>query len=288
MAMAFPHHAVQEKAASGARRNCPRECAQIEKRGTPWRRVRTLSRRPRRRYSPTSPTRKPSTATRKAAGRLPLWQALSEAGLPLSWVPEDCGGSGASLAEGLQRVERGRAFRDCGAARRNHAGGLAAGASQNRFARRRDDRGAGQPERPHRTRRRRHPVRPRARRSVRQGRRTFCGAGAGRGGSSIALVDAGACRIEAGLNLASDGNDTVTFNNVQPAAIKPAPKGFDQTSLMLMGAVARSLQIAGAWNRCSTSACVIPTSASRSRRRSRNSRRCSTISRGWPERPRRR
>jgi acyl-CoA dehydrogenase len=68
--------------------------------------------------------------------------------------------------------------------------------------------------------------------------------GAGNG-VSIALVDAAACRIEAGLNLASDGSDTVTFNNVAPIAIKPAPKGFDQTSLMLMGAVARSLQIAG-------------------------------------------
>jgi len=68
----------------------------------------------------------------------------------------------------------------------------------------------------------------------------------GSSGLSIALVAASACRIEAGLNLASDGNDTVTFTSVQPAAIKPAPKGFDQTSLMLMGAVARSLQIAGA------------------------------------------
>jgi acyl-CoA dehydrogenase len=67
----------------------------------------------------------------------------------------------------------------------------------------------------------------------------------GAAGLSIALVATSACRIEAGLNLAGDGNDTVTFNNVQPAAIKPAPKGFDQTSLMLMGAVARSLQIAG-------------------------------------------
>jgi len=67
----------------------------------------------------------------------------------------------------------------------------------------------------------------------------------GAGGLSIALVDLSKCQIEAGLNLAGDGNDTVTFNNVQPAAIKPAPKGFDQTSLMLMGAVARSLQIAG-------------------------------------------
>src|SRR5690242_17892362 len=33
--------------------------------------------------------------------KAPLWNALSEAGLPLSWVPEDCGGSGASLAEGF-------------------------------------------------------------------------------------------------------------------------------------------------------------------------------------------
>ena len=33
---------------------------------------------------------------------------------------------------------------------------------------------------------------------------------------------------------------------LRPVTIKPAPKGFDQTSLMLMGAVARSLQIAGA------------------------------------------
>jgi len=68
----------------------------------------------------------------------------------------------------------------------------------------------------------------------------------GTGGLSIALVAASTCRIEAGLNLASDGNDTVTFDKAQPAANKPAPKGFDRTSLMLMGAVTRSLQIAGA------------------------------------------
>ena len=57
-------------------------------------------------------------------------------------------------------------------------------------------------------------------------------------------------RIRAGssedFDLASDASDIVTFNNVCPIAIKPAPKGFEQTSLMLMGAVARSLQIAGA------------------------------------------
>src|SRR3981189_1568872 len=36
-----------------------------------------------------------------APWRPPLWRALTESGLPLSWVPEDCNGSGASLAEGF-------------------------------------------------------------------------------------------------------------------------------------------------------------------------------------------
>jgi acyl-CoA dehydrogenase len=68
----------------------------------------------------------------------------------------------------------------------------------------------------------------------------------GAGGLSIALVEAGKCRIEAGLNLGGDDNDTVRFDKVAPVTIKPAPKGFEQTNLMLMGGVARSLQIAGA------------------------------------------
>jgi acyl-CoA dehydrogenase len=38
---------------------------------------------------------------KKDAWQAPLWKALTEAGLPLAWVPEDCGGSGASLAEGF-------------------------------------------------------------------------------------------------------------------------------------------------------------------------------------------
>ncbi|MDB5640347.1 MAG: acyl-CoA dehydrogenase, partial [Bradyrhizobium sp.] len=45
----------------------------------------------------------PQTINRDKQGawKAPLWQALTEAGLPLSWVPEDCGGSGASMAEGF-------------------------------------------------------------------------------------------------------------------------------------------------------------------------------------------
>ena len=57
---------------------------------------------------------------KKGDWKAPLWRALTKSGLPLSWVPEDCDGSGA--------------FRDCRAARRNHAGGMAAGAGKNRFS----------------------------------------------------------------------------------------------------------------------------------------------------------
>ena len=68
----------------------------------------------------------------------------------------------------------------------------------------------------------------------------------GPNGPSIALVDAGAVRIDAGLSLGGDNSDVVVFDQVAPKAIKPAPDGIDQTALMLMGGVARSLQIAGA------------------------------------------
>jgi acyl-CoA dehydrogenase len=33
--------------------------------------------------------------------KAPLWAALTDAGLPLAWVPEECDGSGASLADGF-------------------------------------------------------------------------------------------------------------------------------------------------------------------------------------------
>jgi len=66
------------------------------------------------------------------------------------------------------------------------------------------------------------------------------------GGVSIALLDTAKTRIEAGLNLGGDNSDTVTFDRVQPISIESAPQGFDQNTLMLMGGVARSLQIAGA------------------------------------------
>src|SRR3984957_3341466 len=181
----------------------------------------------------------------KGSWKAPLWQALTEAGLPLSWVSEACGGSGASLAEGFgvlgaagrfaiavplaETMLAGWLLSQANIASPDGMMTVAPAGPKDRIALGADGTLSG--------RARGVPFAGDA------GHLAVLAQGAG--GLSIALVAASACRIEAGLNLAGDGSDTVTFNNVQPAAIKPAPKGFDQTSLMLMGAVARSLQIAG-------------------------------------------
>ena len=178
--------------------------------------------------------------------KAPLWQALTEAGLPLAWVSEDCGGSGASLAEGFSVLSAaGRFAIAVPLAETMLAGWLLAQAK------------IASPEGPMTV----APASPKDRITLGadgtlSGRargipfakdaKHIAVLAHGARGISIALVDTAKCRIEAGLNLANDGSDTVTFDKVAPIAIKPAPKGFDQTALMLMGAVARSLQIAGA------------------------------------------
>jgi acyl-CoA dehydrogenase len=182
----------------------------------------------------------------KGSWKAPLWQALTEAGLPLSWVPEDCGGSGTSLAEGFGVLgAAGRFAIAVPLAETMLAGWLLSQANitspdgmmtvapagpKDLITLGADGTLSG--------RARGVPFATDA--------KHIAVLAQGSGGLSIALVEASASRIEAGLNLGGDGNDTVTFNNVQPVAIKPAPKNFDHTTLLLMGGVARSLQIAGA------------------------------------------
>ncbi len=181
----------------------------------------------------------------KGSWKAPLWQALTEAGLPLAWVPEDCGGSGASMAEGFGVLSAaGRFAIAVPLAETMVAGWLLAQAkiaspegAMTVAPASPKDRIASNPDGTLSGRARGVPFARDA--------RHIAVLAQGAGGLSVALVDASACRIEAGLNLANDGNDTVTFDNVQPVAIKPAPKGLDQNALMLMGGVARSLQIAG-------------------------------------------
>ncbi|WGD53029.1 acyl-CoA dehydrogenase family protein [Bradyrhizobium sp. CB1650] len=183
---------------------------------------------------------------KKGAWKTPLWQALSDAGLPLSWVPDDLGGSGASLADGFALLNAaGRFAVAVPLAETMLAGWLLAQAKiaspdgemtvvpaspKDRITLDADGSLSG--------RARGVPFAKAA--------KHFAVLAHGAGGVSIALVDAAKARIEAGLNVGYDHSDTVTLDKVQPITIKPAPKGFDQTTLMLMGGVARSLQIAGA------------------------------------------
>ena len=178
--------------------------------------------------------------------KTPLWAALSDAGLPLSWVPEDCDGSGASLADGFAvAASSGKFAIAIPLVETMLAGwllaqaGLPSPAGKMTVA----------------------PARPQDRITL-NADGTLSGRVRGvpfaseaahiaviaqdAKGYSIALVETSACRIEAGESLGSDASNTVTFDNVRPLARKPAPAGMTQTSLMQMGATVRSLQIAGA------------------------------------------
>jgi len=182
---------------------------------------------------------------KSGAWKAPLWQALTEAGLPLAWVPEDCGGSGASLAEGFGVIgAAGRFAIAVPLAETMLAGWLLAQAKitspqgemtvapaspKDRIALNADGTLSG--------RARGVPFAKAA--------THIAVLATAANGVSIALVDAAAVRIEAGLNLGSDSSDAVIFDRVSPKTIGPAPDGIDQTALMLMGGVARSLQIAG-------------------------------------------
>src|SRR4051812_20900516 len=178
--------------------------------------------------------------------KAPLWQALTEAGLPLAWIADELGGSGASLAEGFgvlsaagrfaiavplaETMLAGWLLSQAGISSPDGKMTLAPASPKDRITLGADGTLSG---------------RARGVPFARDAKHIAVLA-SGDGGDSIALVEASACRIEQGLNLANDASDIVSFNRVRALATKPAPKGFDQTSLMLMGAVVRSLQIAGA------------------------------------------
>ena len=162
---------------------------------------------------------------KKGEWKAPLWKALTEAGLPLSWVGEDCGGSGASLAEGFGVVgAAGRHAIAVPLAETMLAGWLLAQAKipspegemtvapaspKDRITLNADGTLSG--------RARGVPFAKAA--------KHIAVLAQGANGASIALVDAGALRIEAGLNLANDNSDTVSFDKVAPSIVKPAPKG---------------------------------------------------------------
>lgn len=180
-----------------------------------------------------------------ASWKSELWMALADAGLPLSWVPEDCDGSGASLADGFSVASSaGRFAISVPLVETMLAGwllsqaGLPSPSGQMTVA----------------------PARPQDRVMI-NADGTFSGRArgvpfgsearhiaviaSGAQGNMIALAEASACRIEAGDSLGNDASNVVIFDNVRPISVGPAPSGTTPKTLMLMGAALRSLQIAG-------------------------------------------
>ncbi|MEW6766470.1 MAG: acyl-CoA dehydrogenase family protein [Pseudomonadota bacterium] len=175
----------------------------------------------------------------------PLWSALTEAGLPLSWIAEDLGGASVSLAEGFSVISAaGRHALPVPLVETMLAGwllsqgGIASPAGAMTVA----------------------PCSPRDRISMDADGML---SGRARGvpfaeeaqiavlattpkGFVVALVDTLACRIEAGETIGHDASNLVVFDDVKPVVVKTAPKNFTPMSLMLMGATVRSLQMAGA------------------------------------------
>ena len=193
----------------------------------------------------TSPIPSPSIAA-PTGWKAPLWHALAESGLTLAWVPEGLGGAGADLAAGFDIVGvAGRFAAPVALAETLLAGWLLSRAGisspaeamtvapthpDNRVTLNSDGTLSG-----------------RARGiSFAQEARHLAVCADDAGATSVALIDAGACRIAPGRSLAGDALDVVTFDRAKPIRRRRAPADFDQTSLMLMGAAVRAVATAGA------------------------------------------
>jgi acyl-CoA dehydrogenase len=180
------------------------------------------------------------------AWKEPLWTALAGAGLPLAWVPEDLGGSGAALEDGFAILSAaGRAGSPVPLAETMLAGWLL---SQARIPSPLG-RMTAVPSRPGDTLQLTPDDKLAGRAAAVPFARDadFIAVLAMRGDDGfVALVEKSSCAIEAGQSLAGDPLDTVVFDRITPSAQSRARSGVDRTALMLMGAAALSLEMAGA------------------------------------------
>ena len=159
--------------------------------------------------------------------KAPLWQALTESGLPLSWVPDDLRRLRRQPRRRFFRAEFGRAFcawpcrwpkpcwRDGCWRRRKIASPegemtVAPASPRDRITLNADGTLSG--------RARGVPFAKAA--------KHIAVLASDAKGISIALVDAAAVRIEAGLGLGGDASDTVTFNNVSADHDQTGAEGF--------------------------------------------------------------
>jgi acyl-CoA dehydrogenase len=181
------------------------------------------------------------------AWKAPAWAALEEAGLTLAWVPETQGGAGADLADGFAVLrEAGRFAVALPLAETLLAGWLLARAG---IASPKGAMTCG-------------PTRDGERLTL-AGNGTLSGvlravpfaksakhlavlARREAGGSAVALIEAAQARIGEGTSIGGDPLNTLSFNGARPSVVKDAPIGLDEQAVLLMGAAARAMQMAGA------------------------------------------
>lgn len=185
-------------------------------------------------------------AAKDESWKKPLWDALTESGLTLAWVPDDLGGAGADMADGFEVLQvAGRYAAPVPIAETLLAGWLL---TQAKIA---SPAGAMVPA----------PMRPKDRLTLNADGTV---SGRARGipfardaqhvaalvngakGTAVALIDIKSARIAETRGIAGNTVFELTFDKAKPAKVADAPKGFSQDTLMLMGAVTRSLGTAGA------------------------------------------
>jgi acyl-CoA dehydrogenase len=191
----------------------------------------------------------PQTVNRAAddAWRAPAWAALEEAGLTLAWVPETQGGAGADLADGFAVLrEAGRFAVALPLAETLLAGWLLARAGiaspkgamtcgPTRDGERLTLAGNGTLSGALRA----VPFAKSAKHLAVLARREA-------GGSAVALIEAAQARVGEGTSIGGDPLNTLSFNGARPSSVKDAPAGLDEQAMLLMGAAARAMQMAGA------------------------------------------
>jgi acyl-CoA dehydrogenase len=183
---------------------------------------------------------------RGAAERDRLWKALDDVGLTRTWISEDLGGSGASLADGFAVLRiAGESAVSVPLAESLLGGWLLQQAEipvpegiltlapvdvRDRIELSDAGKLSGVTR-----------AVPFARESAQlavlavRDRRSYVG-----------LLDASRCRIAEHSNVAGEARDTLSIEALKPIALAPVSIGLDES--MLMGAVARSVQMAGALN----------------------------------------
>ena len=181
------------------------------------------------------------------AWKAPAWAALEEAGLTLAWVPETLGGAGAELADGFAVLrEAGRFALAMPLAETLLAGWLLSRAG---IAAPKGAMACG-------------PARDGDKLTL-AGNGTLSGslravpfakdakhlsvlARREDGKSAVALVDAAQARIADATGIGGDPLNAVSLSGARPLAVKDAPSNLDGQALLLMGAAARAMQMAGA------------------------------------------